>query len=58
MVRGVIQRRNSFDGRYWVRVRKSREKPGVARDEAGLRGEAGREGFDLTVTIGNREGNL
>lgn len=50
MRKGVIQRRIEFDGRKWVRGRKSREKPGVARDEAGLRREMAREGFDLTGT--------
>ncbi|WP_203114999.1 hypothetical protein [Alicyclobacillus sp. TC] len=50
MRKGVIYGRNSFDGRNWVGVRKSREKSGGARDEAGLRREMAREEFDLTVT--------
>lgn len=50
MRKGVIQRTNSFDGRYWVKVRKIREKPGGERDLEGLTREKIREQFSLTLT--------
>ncbi|SHK98507.1 hypothetical protein SAMN05443507_13022 [Alicyclobacillus tolerans] len=50
MRKGVIYGRNSFDGRNWVVLWKSREKPGVARDLTGWMREMAREGFSFTTT--------